>query len=200
MGHERNEFKESFSKYQIVTYEGHSRYGQGPAFESTSKTGIFPPVGNNFPAIEVDTRNPYFPNEPIQLTNQFPVQNVTLDNVSYPFQYRGPKRHESYLDASSYTKNIPGKDIDWVNTQVLPGKQIYWIHSCSNNAYFKEPIRDRFPSVDEKFVFGTNVEVYMNLRSTAAFIMQVVLQVQDTKAVLAELLKAEECATCITTF
>lgn len=198
IGNERNEFKESFKDYQVVMYHGHSRYGRGPAFETF--TNYFR-MGDVFPTIEVDTRNPYFLNERILNQNEFPLQSVELGGKQYIYQYRGEKDHSSYLPQDAYTKVIEGNDKDLKATKYLDGRQIFWFYSCSNIDYWRNTLRSLFPNTDEKFIFGTKIEGYWSYSPAIVMITSVIKQVADSQRIVQELNQTNDCGPdCFVTY
>jgi hypothetical protein len=197
LGHERNDFARSFADHNIVMYHGHSRYGRGPAFESFFN---YFRMGDVFPTIEVDTRNPYFQDEPMQLTDQYPAQSVTFGGKTYEYQYVGQKTESSYLPENSYTKNIPGMDVDFQKAKFYNGKQLFYLYSCSNINYFKNPIRQHFPDPSDRFVFGTKTEGMWSEKPAAIFIMSVVAGVKSGDEVTKRLNDTNDCNGCFTTY
>jgi hypothetical protein len=197
LSHERNEFAHSFADHNIVMYHGHSRYGRGPAFDSFHN---YFRMGNVFPTIEVDTRNPYFQTEPMELTEQYPPQSVTLDGKPYQYQYVGQKTESSYLPADAYTKNIPGMDEDFKNAKFYDGKQLFYLYSCSNVEYWKNPIREQFPDSGDRFVFGTKDPGYWSEKPAAVFLMSVVQGVKSSDEITKRLNDTNDCGGCFTTY
>lgn len=151
-GSDRTEFINAFASYPIVVYTGHSRYGRGPTFGEMSN---YFRLGNVFPTLEVDVRNPYFLNEPMQDLGQYPIQIAAVGGQDLEYQYIGQKDPHAELPADAYTKVIEGGPKDFDTTPFMDQKQIVFIWSCSNSSYFKEPIRDRF-TTDDKLIFGTD--------------------------------------------
>jgi len=197
IGNERNEFAQAFSKYDVVMYHGHSRYGRGPAFGSF--TNYFR-MGSVFPTIEVDTRNRYFQEEPIQKTSEFPLQDVTFNQKKYFYQYRGQKTESSYLPQDAYTKNIAGFDTDLKKTTFLNSKQLLYFYSCSNQPYFEKPIRALFPQANEKLVFGTVAEGMWGSKPHAVFVMSLVAQTPNSLDIVRELNATGDCKQCFTSY
>jgi len=197
IGYERNEFARAFSEYEIVMYHGHSRYGQGPAFQHYQN---YYRMGRGFPTIEVDTRNNYFKDEPILKTDLYPIRWVRFGTRWLPFQYRGQKNGKSELPDTSYTKNVPGLDVDWTRTRFLPGRQLFYFYSCTNKQYWRESIRDRFPSLSHKFVFGT---YKINRGRTEPDVLMIVSLLRGTtqsSKILDFLNTTKDCDQCFTTY
>jgi len=197
VGSHRNNYIQAFSKYEVVMYHGHSRYGRGPAFGAFEN---YFRMGRNYSAIEVDTRNPYFQNEPILKTDLYPILSTTLDGELYLYQYRGQKDKLSKLPQNSYTKNIPGKDVDLVNASFLPGRQIFYFYSCKNRKYWRESLRDLFPNSNEKFVIGTYKNGYGSTKPEAVMIMSLVRQLSNSADVVKDLNSSDDCRNCFTTY
>lgn len=194
LGTDRKEFGSAFSKYEIISYVGHSRYGHGPAFKTMHD---YFRMGSVFETTESDVRNPEYLTEPILLQEEFPLKSVTLNGTKYDYQYRGGEE-SSHLPDNSYTKNVPGLAVDWDNAKFLPGKQIYFLHSCSNIDYFKKPIRNTFPKPEEKMVVGTTESSFGKTASTAVFLALLSQDVDSTKLLLKELNKTD--CKCFTTY
>jgi hypothetical protein len=198
LGHERDAFASAFGTHRVVMYHGHSRYGRGPAFDSYWN---YFRMGNIFENIEVDTRNPYFGDEPMQLTDDYPPITEKVDGQELTYQYRGQKIDSSYLPSDAYTKNIPGYDEDLSNASFLEGRQLVWLYSCRNVEYFKEPLRDRFPDPDSKFIFGTKKDGFWSEKPAAVFIMSVVAGVADSGEIVKRLDDTGDCGSdCFTSY
>lgn len=197
VGYERNEFMDSFSKYEVVMYHGHSRYGQGPAFQNYQN---YFRMGGRFKTAEVDARNVYFRNEPILRTERYPVQRIQIGSYLYSYQYRGGMRKESKLPATSYTKIIPGKATDWVNTRFLKGRQLFYFYSCKNRKYWREAIRDLFPDVRKKAVIGTFKNGFGGTKPDALMLLSIVNRTTDSSAVIDLLNTTKDCDKCFTTY
>lgn len=194
VGNERNEFMNAFSSYEVVMYSGHSRYGQGPAFGSFSN---YFRMGTVFETIEVDTRNPYFLDEPILKTDKFPVRTVELDSDKYQYQYRGQKVEASYLSESSYTKIIPGYAVDWWKTVFLPKRQLFYFNSCKNIHYWRDSIRSRFADPNQKFVIGTDEDSTDGTKPDAVMIISLARSISNSRSILSDLnaTKDQDCFT-----
>lgn len=197
IGHERNEFQKAFSKYEVVMYHGHSRYGRGPAFDEYWN---YFRMGDVFATIEVDVRNTYFLNEPMQLTSQYPPQPITLNGVQYPYQYQGQKVESSYLPKEAYVKNIPGRDKDLKAASYLNNKQIFYFYSCNNANYWKNPLRKKFPDPDYKMVFGTKDLGYWGTKPSAVFVMSLVRWVSNSNDIVKELNETKDCKDCFVAY
>ena len=191
VGHERNDFIDALSEYQVVMYYGHSRHGRGPALDDM--TNYFR-MGNVFNFLEVDVRNPYFHSEPIINTEQYPTEAVSLEGEEYSFQYRGQKDSSSELPSDSYTKVIPGGDEDLKSAPFSRFKQILFFDSCSNVHYWRDPFRQRFANPQEKLVFGTAVPVGGRVSVDAILLMSLVRQLKTSDGIAAEL--NETCKDC----
>ena len=196
-GHERNEYANAFKDYEIVMYHGHSRYGQGPAFEGFQN---YFRMGDVFQTIEVDTRNPYFSAEPILNTAEFPLLDVTLDNANFQYQYRGPKTEQSYLPSDSYTKMIPGGDKDLKTVEHSARKQIIWLYSCRNVYYFKNPLRAMFPNVNERAIFGTQSDGYWGNSPAAVFLAGLTKHFEKSREFVDGMNATGDCSNCFTTY
>ena len=196
VGHELNEFKRAFEHYDVVLYHGHSRYGRGPTFDDY--TNYFR-MGNNYRTIEVDATSTYYKSEPIQLTGQYPVQDTEVAGERVRYQYQGQKDETSFLEPTTYTKNIPGLDADLRAAKYLPTKQIFYFYSCSNIDYWKSPIRKLF-STKDKVVFGTRSEGWWGSKPTAVLIMSIVSQVGKSGAIVDELNATDDCKRCFTAY
>jgi len=197
IGHERDEYQKAFSEYEVVMYHGHSRHGRGPAFDSFWN---YYRMGSQFDTIEVDTRNRYFLNEPIQLSDQFPERPVLFDGKNYSYQYRGGRIDSSYLSDKAYTKNIPGNDADLVKTEFLPGKQIFYFYSCKNRKYWRDSLRRLFSDQKEKFVFGTKKDGYGSNKPNAVMIMSIVRSVSESWKIVDDLNETGDCDNCFTAY
>lgn len=197
IGDERNAFMNAFANHEVVIYHGHSRYGRGPAFGSYWN---YYRMGSVFPIVEVDVRNSYFLNEPMQDTYSYRPTSIVLDGIKYFYQYQGGKDEGNYLPDNSYTKRIPGYDRDFRKTRFWKGRQLYFFYSCSNVNYFKKPIRRKFPDKDDRFIFGTKSEGYWGEKPLAVFIMSVVRKVADSTVILDDLTKTNDCGDCFTTY
>lgn len=189
-GNELNEYKDAFSRYEVVMYHGHSRYGRGPAFQDY--TNYFR-MGHIFSTIEVDTRNPYFQTERMLDTDTYPPIDIQLDGLSYQYQYIGQKTDSSYLPADSYTKIIEGDDKDLEITPFLSGKQLLWFYSCKNINYWRSTLRRKFPDASEKLVFGTRLDGYWSSQPAAVFIMSVVKEQADSQTIVDDLNATGDC-------
>lgn len=197
VGYERNEFINSFSKYEVVMYHGHSRYGYGPAFQNYQN---YFRMGRRFETAEVDARNIYFRNEPILRTERYPVQRIQIGSYLYSYQYRGGMRKESKLPETAYTKIIPGKDTDWVNTRFLDGRQLFYFYSCANRKYWRNAIRDLLPDVRRKAVIGTFRNGFGGTKPDALMLLSIVNRTTDSSAVLDLLNTTKDCDECFTTY
>lgn len=197
VGGERNAYVNAFATHEVVMYHGHSRQGRGPAFGEFQN---YFRMGKEYEVVEVDTRNPYFRNEPIQLTNKYPLKKMHWGGVTWNYQYRGAKYESSHLARKSYTKIIPGLDTDLVNTKYLPGRQIFYFYSCKNKNYWREPLRNLFPDPGQKAVFGTFKDGLGSTKPEALMIMSVVKQVKKSRNVVATLNAAGECSDCFTSY
>ncbi|OFZ19030.1 MAG: hypothetical protein A2X94_12205 [Bdellovibrionales bacterium GWB1_55_8] len=197
IGYERNEYIQSFSNYEVVMYHGHSRYGQGPAFQHYQN---YFRIGRNFESIEVDGRNIYFKDEPILKTELYAIREARIGSRRFPFQYRGQKDERSELPKTSYTKNIPGKDVDWKNTRFLPGRQIFYFYSCSNRQYWRDSIRELHPDIQQKLVFGTFKLGYGATKPEALMIISIVNGIKESSGILDVLNSTKDCDKCFTTF
>ena len=198
IGNERDEFQQSFSEYEMIMYNGHSRYGRGPAFQSFSN---YFRMGDVFPIIEVETNNRYFEDETILETDKFPLKQIDIGGKTYSYQYQGEQDHTSHLPATAYTKRIVGLDTDLRHTEYLNGRQIFFFHSCSNVNYWAKPLRKLFPDHDHKFVFGTLEETYGNY-SALALVLTGLLRDLDSQAIVADLESLKNCTKqpCFTTY
>ena len=183
-GDERDDFIAALKDYEIVFYGGHSRYGRGPAFREFWN---YFRMGTVFPSIEMDALSPYFLNEPILQTTQYPVKFAMVDGASYRYQYRGETDESSYLPADAYTKVIEGNAKDLRAAAFLKGRQLFFFHSCSNIQYWKDPFRARFPRPQEKLVFGTTQPSHGDLRAEVALITALVRRFSSSSQALAEL-------------
>lgn len=197
IGDERNAFAKAFENHEVVMYHGHSRYGRGPAFKEYWN---YFRMGNVFPVIEVDTRNPYFRTEPIQDTATYPIQTVELSGSQWQYQYEGQKTESSYLPPDSYTKLIPGNDKDLRKAKYLRGKQLFYFYSCSNSHYWKTPLRNLFRPTD-KMVFGTHVDGYWGSKPSAVFIASLIRGVDTSTEIVTELNATKDCPNdCFTAY
>lgn len=194
---ERDAYARAFSEYDVVIYHGHSRYGQGPAFDSFQN---YFRMGRNFETIEVDTRNRYFAEEPIQKTDIYPLYTADLNGRRYLYQYRGGRDYRSELSQQSFTVNIPGKDLDLRRTRFLQGKQLFYFYSCKNREYFRESLRDLFPDVNHKAVIGTYRDGHGSTKPDALMIMSVVRHAYDSVEVVNELNETGDCDKCFTSY
>ncbi len=189
-GHERNEFYQSFKDYEVVMYHGHSRYGRGPAFGEYEN---YFRIGENFQTIEVGTQNPYFLNEEVLLSETYPLNAVKFGEVQDWFQYRGQKLESSHLKEDSYTINIEGNGRDFKDAEFYEGKQIIFFYSCSNVHYWKKPFRDRFDDLQEKIVFGTDIEGHWGTSPTATLIYSLIVERNNSKEIVDELDATGDC-------
>ena len=194
---DRENFIQALAKNEIVLYNGHSRYGRGPTFGNFWN---YFRMGDNFKTIEVDTRNPYFQTDPMQLTDTYPPQRVNLGGGSYEYQYRGQKLFSSYLPQDSYTKNIPGLDTDLRRAAFYPGRQIVYLYSCKNIEYWKKPLRNLLPDANQKFIFGTDDDGYGGTKPDAVMIMSIVRRIANSNQVLRELNATGDCNNCFTSY
>lgn len=197
IGTERDEFMGAFESQEVVLYHGHSRYGQGPAFESFSN---YFRIGANFPSIEVDTRNRYFRDEPMLLQERFPPRSVNLGGQRFSFQYRGQRDHRSYLPEDSFTKLIPGGDADLKTTRFLPSKQIFYFYSCRNRKYWEESIRGHFPDPTQKLVFGTFRDAFGSTQPDAVMIISLVRGMTRSGDIVSDLNATGDCDNCFTAY
>ncbi|HAR44509.1 MAG TPA: hypothetical protein DCS07_18070, partial [Bdellovibrionales bacterium] len=193
VGGDRESFINAFANHEVVLYNGHSRYGRGPAFGSF--TNYFR-MGNVYKKIEVDTRNPYFLQEPMLLTDRYPPLNVILGGWNYQYQYRGQKSFSSNLPADAYTKNIPGMDTDLRRTTFSPGRQIIYLYSCKNIEYWKTPLRTLLPDPTQKFIFGTDEDGYAGTKPDAVMVMSIVRRLIHSDQIVRNLNATGDCANC----
>lgn len=192
VGHERNEFIESFAHFPVVMYSGHSRLGRGPAFEEFSN---YFRLGNIFSTIEVDTRNRYFRDEPLKKTEEFPPEGIVLEGTEYQFQYRGQKDENAHLPADSYTKVIEGGPKDFNATAFLPTPQVIFLWSCENAHYFKVPMRHKL-STQKAILFGTwGVPYHGLITPVSIFYLSLARELSTSLDIVSELNKDENVYT-----
>ncbi|OFZ20249.1 MAG: hypothetical protein A2X94_15350 [Bdellovibrionales bacterium GWB1_55_8] len=197
IGPERDDYRRAFSKYEVVMYTGHSRYGRGPAFGTFWN---YYRMGDRFETIEVDTRNPYFDFEPIVLTERFPLLKILLGGFPFPYQYRGQQTNTSYLPSTSYTKNIPGGNADLATTKFIPGRQILYFHSCKNRKYWRNAIRSVLTDPARKVVFGTSNDSFGGARPDSVLIISIVRQLARTEEIVSDLNATQDCNQCFTSY
>lgn len=200
IGKERNDFMSAFKRYDIVMYGGHSRYGRGPAFEQMSN---YVRIGDEFDAIEVDTRNPYFLEETILKTAEFPLIPIELGGTEYQYQYIGAKDHTSELSSNSYTKNVPGMDVDLQDLETKDQRQIYLFNSCSNEGHWRKTLRNKFPETGEKVILGTIYDAYVPISTFTVMILQVAMHAPTTLAITQEMNQLPDTCTnpnCYTSY
>ncbi|OFZ20250.1 MAG: hypothetical protein A2X94_15355 [Bdellovibrionales bacterium GWB1_55_8] len=195
--HERNQFINAFSTHELVMYHGHSRRGKGPAFGAFEN---YFRMGRKYKSLEVDTRNIYFRDEPILKTDLYPPLTEYFFGQPFLYQYRGQKNKKSKLPPTSYTKNIPGLDVDLAKTRFLPGRQLLYFYSCKNRKYWRESIRSLFPDPNQKLVFGTFKDGFGGTKPEALMIISVVRQLQDSFNVLELLNASKDCDHCFTSY
>ncbi|HCM39685.1 MAG: hypothetical protein A2Z97_04915 [Bdellovibrionales bacterium GWB1_52_6] len=194
---DRNRFINAFATHEIVMYHGHSRNGKGPAFGAFEN---YFRMGRKHPSLEVDTRNIYFRNEPMLKTKRYPPLMMTFLGQTFLYQYRGQKHKKSKLPHTSFTKNIPGMDKDFMRTRFLPGKQFFYFYSCKNRKYWRDSIRSLFPDLNHKMVFGTFEDAFGGTKPEALMIMSVVRQLQNSGEVLELLNASKDCENCFTNY
>ena len=94
LGHERSDYINAFSHYDVVMYGGHSRHGRGPAFDSFSN---YFRMGNVFDQIEIEAENTNFLTEEIQLTSKYPIKSIQIRSIQPKCRSRIADRSRSSI-------------------------------------------------------------------------------------------------------
>jgi hypothetical protein len=195
IGRERQDFIDAFGAAEVVMYQGHSRYGRGPAFAGF--TDYFR-MGSSSNDLEIDALLPSFRTEALRQPATYPPRYVDIGAERYVYQYRGGHDETSHLDDESYTKLIAGGARDFLDADFLTGTQVFWLYSCTNQQYWQQTFRRRFANRSQKFVFGTVDESFWGLAPSVIFVIAMVTGETSSNAIISSLNATGDCENCFT--